>query len=85
MARSTRRARTAAAVAAAGLMTSACASDPLFWEALSLAADVAIYDAMLDNCSWYTTEYGSTYQVCGDRRAHRDHDRGHRPHRRDDD
>ncbi len=84
MPRSASRARSAAAVAAAGLLTSACAHDPVFWEALGLAADIALYDAMLDNCSWYTTPSGATLQRCGDHRRHRHDRREHRPRRHRD-
>ena len=59
------------------LSASACATtdalfeDPLFWEAVSLAAGYAAYEARMDSCDWYASPNGRTYQVCGDRR----HDR----------
>ena len=78
------RRRTAGAVIALGLSVSACATDdPLFWDAVSLAVDIAAYDAMLDNCSWYSSPHGGTYQLCGDHRPdpRPPHRPPHRPHR----
>ena len=81
-----RRMAVASACATLGLSASACATtdslfeEPLFWEAVSLAADYAAYEAALDQCDWYATPSGATYQVCGDRRPDRRH-RPHRPHR----
>ncbi len=74
-----RKLATIAAVAALASGASACATaedEALLWQALGLAADIAIYDAMLDNCSFYTSTYGSTLTYCGDRDD--DHDHRHR-------
>ena len=62
--------------------TSACATaedEALLLSFLGLAADVAIADYMLDNCSFHSSDYGYgqyTYTDCRDRdRRHRhDHD-----------
>ena len=68
---------------ALGLATSACATtdslfeEPMFWQAVSLAADYAAYEAAMDQCDWYTGPSGATYQVCGDRRYRH---RAYRPH-----
>ena len=61
-----RRLAAAGACAALGLSTSACATtdglfgEPMFWEAVSLAADYAAYEAALDRCEWYTSPSGAT-------------------------
>lgn len=80
-----RRLAVAGACAALGLSASACATtdslfeEPLFWEAVSLAADYAAYEAALDRCDWYTSSSGATYQLCGDHRPRHRHG-PHRPH-----
>lgn len=81
MSRSMKKVATAGALAAM-LGTSACATaedEALLWSVLGLATDIAIYDYMLDNCSFYTSDYGygqNTYTDCRDRdrRHHRDRD-----------
>ena len=75
-----------AALAAAGLLTSSCASmdpnDPLFWEGVSLAADLAALAIIMESdCYTEVTAYGYSRRVCGPYRAAPPH-RPHRPHHR---
>lgn len=64
------RTRTAAAVAAAALLTTACASsdpfgDPLFWEGVSLAADLTALAIIMDSdCYTRIDSYGYAHRVC---------------------
>lgn len=88
MSRTWSRRMTMSLALAGALGVSACATtdemfdDPLFWQAVSLAAEYAAYDAMLDNCDWYASPHGGSYRLCGkDRPPRRHRHRPHRPHR----
>lgn len=79
-----------AAIAAAGVLGSACASmdpnDPLFWEGVSLAADLtALAILMESDCYTEVTAYGYSRRVCGPYRAapprRHGHGHGRPPHR----
>lgn len=79
------RSRAAAALAAFGLLASACASDdplsdPLFWQGVSIGADLVAL-ALILNSDCYTRidAWGYPYQVCYDDRDYRE--RPHPPHR----
>lgn len=86
MSLSSRRRRSVCALVGAGLLTSACAhndalfSDPLFWEGVGLAADLAVVAIVLDDshgCHTRVDRRGDAYRVCGDRRGPpRRHGRG---------
>ena len=79
------RSREAAALAACGLLVSACAtddppSDPLFWPGVSIGADLVALALILDSdCYTRIDAWGYPHQVCYDDRDYRD--RPHRPHR----
>ncbi|MFW2342369.1 hypothetical protein [Brevundimonas sp.] len=82
------RSRGAAALAVAGLLVSACAtddplSDPLFWQGVSIGADLVALALILDSdCYTRIDAWGYPYQVCYDDRDYRDRpQRPHRPHR----
>lgn len=63
----------AALVVAAGLTTSACATDdPAFWDGVALGADIT------------ALALESSYDCHGCRYRHRDHDRRRPPRHRDD-
>lgn len=76
----------AAALAAAGLLVSACAtddplSDPLFWHGVALTADLVALALILDSdCYTRIDAWGYPYQICGVRPDHRPHP-PHRPHK----
>ena len=64
--------------------TSACATaeeEALLFSFLGLAADVAVADYMLDNCSFYSNDYGYGQYTVTDCR---DRGRDHHHHRGDD-
>lgn len=67
-----RRLKIAAALAAAGALNGACASDPYFWDTLALATDVATIAIALDN-DCVTDIYGyahcHTFDVRPERRG----------------
>lgn len=79
------RSRGAAALAAFGLLASACAtddplSDPLFWHGVSIAADLVALALILDSdCYTRIDAWGYPYQICHDDRDPRP--RPHPPHR----
>lgn len=79
------RSRAAAALAAGGLLVSACASDdllsdPLFWQGVSIGADLVALALILDSdCYTRIDPWGYPYQVCYDDRD--DRPRPHPPHR----
>lgn len=79
------RPKTAAALAAGGLLASACASDdllsdPLFWQGVSIGADLVALALILDSdCYTRIDPWGYPYQVCYDDRD--DRPRPHPPHR----
>lgn len=63
-----------AALAAAGVLASSCASmdpnDPLFWEGVSLGADlIALAIIMESDCYTEVSAYGYSRRVCGPYRA----------------
>lgn len=79
-----------AVIAAAGLMTAACASDdvmsdPLFWEGVSMAADLTALVLILDSdCYTRVDGYGYSKRICRSYAPpprHRPHP-PHRPHGR---
>lgn len=79
------RFKAAAALAACGLLMSACAtddplSDPLFWQGVSIGADLVALALILDSdCDTRIDAWGYPYQVCYGDRDYRD--RPHRPNR----
>lgn len=91
MTRSSRPLRIAAAVTTAALMTSACTSDPAFWNAVALGLDEVAADMAWENANCYWAPppgnpYGVAQQYCPGSYGYRTPvvyiDRPHRDHRR---
>lgn len=92
MTRSSRPLRLAAVATTAALMTSACTSDPAFWDAVALGLDEVAADMAWEtaNCYWATppgNPYGVAQQYCPGSYGYQTPvtvyvDRPHRDHRR---
>ncbi len=77
-----RKLATAGVIAALGLSTSACASDPAFWEGMAIGLDTAALAlALSDPCYG---AYACVYVQGRDHRTHRDRDHAGRDHGRRD-
>jgi hypothetical protein len=91
MTRSRRPLRIVAAVTAVAMMTSACTSDPAFWDAMATGLELAAADMAWENanCYWAPppgSPYGVAQQYCPGSYGYRTPvvyiDRPHRDHRR---